>query len=298
MAIRCTCTMTAKNGLGLSRPGTWTVAWLGLLLAAFALSPDVAAAALIAQESFDYNIGTLGSQGGWAQHDGTSTTAEVRADSLSFGKLVTRGNKVEFVTLNHRAWWPLSVDWSADDSFCVGYLLSKDTPTTNQSSSEWFTMGFSSPTVRYRPGGALGSGDQYHVYDFGSGSGNAQSATGDYTVGQTVFVLAEVTTVATGNDQVKYSYFDVPDAAGGIANATPDFSHTVSGDRSSTTTAYEFYFPNSTNLDHFYVDELRVGDTIGDVTPLVPEPSSLMVAMGLAIAGGLVLARARKTGRH
>jgi hypothetical protein len=86
-----------------------------------------------------------------------------------------------------------------------------------------------------------------------------------------------------GNDVI--DLFVNPASIGGTPPATPDASVTVTDDLRFR--SFRFYPGSGQNSG--YLDEVRIGETYADVTPPVPEPAGVLLALG----GVLALRRVR-----
>ena len=191
------------------------------------------------------------------------------------------------------------------DSYFRSFAL---TPTPTAGSKLWMSMIFNRDSANKNWGVTLDAGAVNGNGGFGFGEENDTSAPIISAVGaniqgsignrvevgngSTVFVVGRVTFDATdiGGSPTMDVWVnpDLDDDLASVARGGGDSTITRSYSGSASTESLVIY-SHQDNAITF--DEIRVGTTLADVVPLVPEPGSLM----LALAGStMLLARRRK----
>jgi hypothetical protein len=275
--------------------------WNALGLAsclAIALTASQASAALLAYDGFAYAAGDLtGKNGGsgWAgayTDTGNSTVGDVAG--LTYGPLVTTGGSDRTAdggtatTLNFRA---LNQVYGDNETETWVSLLGRRNGTT--------AMNLFAGLSFYNSGGAAAANGElsiaattqdsvvpglpdWRILDLGAGqSTNANVGIApdviDLLAVRITWNVADPGLAGTGTSAV---YFYVNPALGG--------SPTPTTGRNITITNFDKMRLAGQNGINYSFDEIRIGETFADVTPTVPEPSTLALAGGaLALLGGL-----------
>jgi hypothetical protein len=256
-----------------------------LFVSVACLFPTAAEAALLAYDGFDYapaGSDLLGKGGGFgfstAWRPGgfnasINTNFDVQNGSLSSGGLVTNGNRVSTnaVTaisgLTRDLATPLGVPGSTR---YLSFLLRPEGQLHAGAFNGFLGVVLEQPGEPElyvgKPGG--GAIDRYVLEDRGGGLQVASSTITE--VGETVFLVLKAQFTA-GNDQFTLYVNPTP---GGPEPATG----TVKNNSNVSTVAGLTLYSTGA----FSIDELRLGETFADVTP-VPEPASLIIAIWSAL---------------
>jgi len=272
-------------------------AFVAAALLAIALS-GTARGALVAYDGFDYapagspvngksGGGSFGFVGPWAPggfNASISDNYEVAIGSLSFGNLLTSGGRVNSGAVQAIA--GLTRDFAvpvgtAGTTRYYSFLLRPEGSLNAGAFNGFFGVTLESPdepeVYTGKPGaGAIG---QYVIEDRG-GANQFPSST-PAVVNQTAFFVVKAQFSAAAGDAFTLYVNPTPgqpEPATGIVKNTSV----------STMTGFTIYSTGA-----FSVDELRLGETFADVTPVVPEP---VAGAGLALAGTILLARRRAQG--
>jgi hypothetical protein len=265
---------------------------VGFMLAAASLLACVPAAdaALTASEGFDYaavgadlvgQSGGTGFSGAWAPggfNASISDNYDVAAGSLSFGLLATSGNRVSSaptaaiagVTRTPAA--PLG----ADGTTAYFSVVLRPEGTLNEGAfNGFFGLTLETPGEPELYFGKPGSGaiNEYVVEDRG-GAGQVSSGVGA-AVGQTALLVLKAQ-FQPGADV--FTLYTNPTPGG----PEPAAGAVKTGSDVGPVTGVTVYSTGA-----FSVDEIRVGTTFADVTPVVPEPSGALLSLPLAAAAAL-----------
>lgn len=237
-------------------------------------------------ESFDYEAGALGNQGGWGQIvTGNPASAQVVEGSLTFGGITSSGNKL-LLNSSEQVWIPTEIDWDSDSTTYISYLANVSGNDVS-GGGRFLDLSFSQdPAV----GPILNRG---YTGLFSSGRIGIDNMSSNFSAnnvaqaGETGFLLITINTSSADNDSITLDYYLDPIGPGGVLATAPTASASISASRGSVTT--HIGFRAGANLIAPYVDELRVGSTLADVAP-VPEPSSL----ALLAVGTMAMMRRRR----
>lgn len=282
-------------------------------VAALTFASAAAFGGIIAEDNFDYTLGTTvqgngSAGGGWAGGWGRTTNAgagnggsngEIVAN-LSFGSLVTSGNAAQFNALSsgsgslytriHDRDFAGGASFNGSSgTFWNSYLyrLTSDGGRVNR-----FDIDDSTGNLEYRT--------QLNFANSDDVSSNQVGEQGDITD----FTLVLDTTYMFLNKRVQgsssklwvltASAFDSI-APGGITEAELDAqashtSSTTSGDKNANGGGkFEILTQADGGQYSYQFDELRFGDTVADVTPnTIPEPAALAL---LGLGGAMLLSR-------
>lgn len=262
---------------------------LVLLIVASAanLLPTVAEAALLAYDGFDYapaGSDLLGNSGGfgfstpWRPggfNASINTNYDLQSGSLPSGGLVTSGNRVStnavtaIAGLTRDFLTPLGVPGTTR---YASFLLRPEGQLHGGVFNGFFGVVLEQPVEPElfvgKPGG--GAIDRYVLEDRG---GSLQVSSGVPTVvGETVFLVLKAEFIA-GNDQ--FTLFMNP-----VPGAPEPATGTVKNNSNAGTVAGLTIYSTGA----FSIDELRLGETFADVTPAVPEPATVLLALWSAVA--------------
>jgi hypothetical protein len=137
-------------------------------------------------------------------------------------------------------------------------------------------------------------GNKYNLGVFRNVNATAAAPTwsGPLTVGETLFLVGSYEAVAGGQNDIARLWINPDPSTFGDASFSPTTTApTLIDDRTGTGTDIGIFsvLLRQSPAPHVTLDELRIGTTWADVTPVVPEPSSLVLA-----AGALAAARRKR----
>lgn len=248
---------------------------------------SVAPAALIIQEDFNYTSGSnLSAVSSWTDVGDDST---VQASSLSYGSLATSGgsalmggtdlnNRLNVTNLDfagRETWLSVLIEPDGTSNENSGLYL-RGTPTTTAGDYLWL-FGFP------------GDSDEYNARRFLPNPPGGSTTTGNSTAigsgGNTAMLVAhfDFTQSATEGLITFYLNPDVSSLGVGSSPTSAQFSQTLgnvssAADEQPNFTLTELEIDDLDSSD-MVIDEIRIGDTWADVSP-VPEPSSVGLLMG------------------
>jgi len=256
-----------------------------VLLLASLFAAGVSQAALMANEGFDYAVGSLNGQNdavdgfrwGWA-----TSTYNVEADSLSMANypFATRGGKMAGSGGARRTFGFRDlgldkdnlIDLSTDDTVYMSAMLKREAAAT------WFELrlmdgSYSTDLVKF----GLGSNDKFTARMNGSNvyGGTVNGA-------DTYLVVLKIVSRAAGNDEIFVQGYSEADAIGG---EPATWTASNSADMSAVIEKLDFTAKSGYTAR---IDEIRIGSEWVDV---VPEPSVL--GLMAVVGGGLLFFRKR-----
>lgn len=286
---------------------------VALVCAALAVASP---AALITYEGFNYSAapvdgqtgGTGWDSAGWDTQSDNTGYAVNSASPLSFGGLVTSGGYLNgggsFTNTGRRVLANFTSDWNSagrvsspfsDQNLDQGVVWASMLVRVNAPITSWDNarVWFHDQNVPWAPGGSADTnGLQIRsnggaAWGVGEGQSGGLTSTGvGVTVGTTYLFVAKFELSLTAGANNAYVWiFDNPGAVGlgGADLATGTAVGSITG-RNSEDLRFKsigFYLDNAN--DRVSVDEIRLGTTFADVTP-VPEPSSFaLLAAGLGV---------------
>jgi hypothetical protein len=260
---------------------------VSLVVASVFLFPMTADAALLAYDGFNYapaGSDLLGNNGGfgfstpWRPggfNASINTNYDLQTGSLSFGGLVTGGNRVSTTAVTAIAGLtrdfltPLGVPGTTR---YASFLLRPEGQLQAGAFNGFFGVVLEQPVEPElfvgKPGG--GAIDRYVLEDRG-GSLQVASSTAP-VVGETVFLVLKSQFTA-GNDA--FTLYINPTPGG----PEPGAGLIKNNSNVGTVAGLTLYSTGA-----FSVDEFRLGETFADVTPAVPEPASVLIALCAALA--------------
>jgi hypothetical protein len=261
------------------------------------LLPTPSEAVLLAYDGLDYapagsdllgNAGGFGFSTAWRPggfNSPNNTNYVIQGGSLSFGSLLTNGNRVQsgavgaIAGLTRDLSTPLGVPGTTR---YVSFLLRPEGTLHGGAFNGFFGLVLEQPAEPElfigKPGGA--AIDRYVLEDRG---GTLQVAsTVAPVVGETVFLVLKAE-FAAGNDQFTLYVNPIPGAPEPGAGVVKNNSNV------SNVAGLTIYSTGA-----FSIDEFRLGETFADVTP-IPEPASAVIALWAAL---LLIGTVSRTAMH
>jgi hypothetical protein len=249
------------------------------------LTPIAAEAVLLSYDGFNYapagsdllgNAGGFGFSTAWRPggfNASIQTNYDIQSSSLSFGSLLTSGNRIQTSAVNAIA--GLTRDFSTPlgtpgTTRYASFLLRPEGTLHGGAFNGFFGVVFEQPVEPELFIGKPGATaiNRYVLEDRGGALQVASTVVP--VVGETVFLVLKAE-FAAGNDQVTLYVNPIPGApepGSGVVKNNSDVGN-VAGLTVYSTGAFSF-------------DEFRLGETFADVTP-VPEPASDLLALAAAI---------------
>jgi len=270
----------------------------GLVLGLSLFFAAAARADLLSYEPFNYpqvgsdlqgsaGNGSFGFSGPWVPGGFNASLADnydIAAGSLSFANLLTSGNRANSVAVNSIA--GVTRDFSTPlgatgSTRYYSFLLRPEGTLNDFLFNGFFGVTLESPDEPELFTGKPGNDaiNQYVIED--RGGANQHPSAIPAVVGQTALLV------------VKAEFLDQNDRFTLYVNPVPGgpepLAGTVKSDSNlSTVSGFTIYSTGA-----FSIDELRMGETFADVTPAVPEPSTLTALWGPTLVG--LLRRRRRT---
>lgn len=290
--------------------------WIGWLPASILTALSLpASAALVMHEAFNYTAGEAlhgqtggtGLNGAWsATEPGSGGFTDTIVSGLSFGTLATSGSAVQLASSGGGERFRRELGVSYAGVQYTSFLLNVVSHDTNQSEA---TVLIGTADTNTNSSQYLFSGDGYWTNKGGARiSGTSADFGGSQITLNTSFLYLFKTTSNATDQQVdgwllssaQFDYFKT----GGLTEAELNSAGEGSGGtdvwgRLSTSksaalgamTHIQLAADTGSPASSIY-DELRIGGSLDDVTPVIPEPSTSLLA-GLACMGLLV--RRRRT---
>jgi hypothetical protein len=249
--------------------------------------PMSAEAALLAYDGFNYspagsdllgNSGGFGFSSAWRTggfNASINTNYDVQSGSLSFGGLVTGGNRASTTAVTAIAGLtrdfltPLGVPGTTR---YASFLLRPEGQLQAGAFNGFFGVVLEQPLEPElfvgKPGG--GAIDRYVMEDRG-GSLQIASSTAP-AVGETVFLVLK-SQFTQGNDAFTL-----------YVNPTPGGPEPGAGLVKNNSNVGSVAGLTLYSTGAFSIDEFRLGETFADVTPAVPEPASVLIALWVVLA--------------
>ena len=226
---------------------------LSLLLGQFS-----SRAALLIDDPFNYTVGNLNGQGTWSS-SGSVPDIQVAAGNLSVAGLVaSSGNKISYTGTGRNSYKTFS--GPASGTIYFSFILR---PTVAPAAASLFASLNSSSTTKREcihlgADGRLGLSHNAGTVTYGGSA---------LTVGTDYLVVGSLEIVAGSANDI-YRLWINPPATTFESNAPPahDVQMTSTGDTTFTTA--RFYFQRDVNIAGVDADELRVGVSWAEVTPL------------------------------
>jgi hypothetical protein len=290
-----------------------SASWVGICGIGTALLAFPAQGALLKHEAFDYTAGTT------AASNGYTTTATVASDpvivsgSLNYSGLETStGNALQFGRRHRQITSPTfspSVP-AAGTSVYVSFLVRVDTlgtDWTNTSGNTILNLQTTAPNSRVAVG-LTRNNAEYHVRLAPNLTPNPSPAPTNsadtYIVGETLLIVARlnyISNVSGSTWTVSTDLWINPDSSTFGTNTPPvALISSPEGDVTGGITSFSTGIDNPGNLPQtLLIDEVRVGTTWADVTPVfvpIPEPASAMTVVAAGLFG-MVLHRRRPVAR-
>ena len=233
-----------------------------------------AQATLIAQDEFSYAIGSQiigqGSNSNWPTAGKTwtgATTAIIETGDLTYSNLAISGNSVEVQGNNQGIFRALGVTNStAGQTLWLSALMQIDQSVGNSYAGVSL---FSGATEKFFFGQRIGD-SKWGIERYGLGGVDSTITTVSNVTG---FLVVKLDGIAG-----LISLYVNPSTLGGSAPSTASASMTF------TNFSFDTFRIQSGGTEKLDVDELRLGTTYASVTPVIPEPATVLL---LAFGGGL-----------
>jgi len=266
-------------------------------LLAGCLSATNAFSATLLSDSFSYPTGDLAGNGGWTDITPASDEIQVVAGSLTApaGLQASSGNKISFDGLGTDAY--VGFESQTSGTIFYSFLLNV---TANSAATAQYIGGF---TTSAAPTSTATSGFAYRrdtvdTTKFNLGIvGKATNATANTAFDTTQLSLNAVNLIVISHTFVGGAINDItslyinPTSFGGSA-PTPTLTLTNSVSDAAAISAF-YLFQSNSGTPFLQFDELRIGTTWADVTPLaVPEPGTWALLIG-GLGVMLLVRRAR-----
>jgi hypothetical protein len=245
--------------------------FLVVVLGVSCLLLQSASATLLFSESFNYTPGTaLSGNGPWTT--GSSPGLTIGSGNLTYAGLADQGGNELSIANGTSTSGTASFANQTSGQIFYSFLFD---PTVVDGGNNYFTA------MNPGTGGPNGGSDAIDVYYYSSGKielrGNAQSATAGtgaaLTLGTTYFIVEELDL----NAKTASLWIDPTPGAG-----APTATATLSG--LTATSVDDVGFKAVASTGSYLVDNLLIGTTWADVTPAIPEPSTVMlVGAGLGL---------------
>ena len=263
-----------------------------LVAGASCLLLQSANAALLFSDGFNYTAGTtLKGNDGWTLG---SVPLSITNANLTYPSLADLGGNALSVTQGTASSTINSFNATPVSSGTVyfSFVLSPTTlPTANTEVAALLASGSTGPSGSADPLGLyVGSqiAGQYKIGVRHGGSGATYASNAGMTLGSTnFFVIAYTFNPSTTDDSV--SLWVNPTPGGSLPAADVTVVANSGTVDAANLQVIGFKANSGTGAGNWVYDTLRIGDTWADVTPSVPEPSTvLLVGAGLGLMLGLV----------
>ncbi|TWT90509.1 hypothetical protein Mal64_09000 [Pseudobythopirellula maris] len=265
------------------------------LAATLAMTND-ASAELLAYEGFDYDPGALSGQNGGDGWGGSWGAGEVVSGSLGYGSLTTTGNSALFEGSNS---YRLLDDAYGAGTYYISFVGLRQSPHATLDEN---VIRASSFQIHHSTGDErLGAGKtttaspdvKYNWAAFSDGSGDflEESST---PITEQAFILLEVVVADDTNGEGPGVSSDVarmwvnPSLDGPLGVADVELNQADGNNHDYLFNQIRVFAGGSNSAGpaaFFAIDEIRIGTTLGDVTPVVPEPTTAMLGLLAAVAG-------------
>ena len=250
-------------------------------IAAFGLAASSQASVLFS-DGFNYSPGALSGNGSWV--GGNAGMTVVNGDLTYAGLYDTGGNEMQLANGSAGSMYAQFANQTSGQVW-LSFLFD---PTVVDSGNQYFIAmnpGTSSPN---------GSGDAIDAYYYDTGkielranAGAATAGTGTaLAIGSTNLIVEEIDLTA----KTASMWLNPGSATFADNSLTPTATASISG--ITATAVDDVGFKAQSGTGTYLVDNLIVGQTWADVTPVIPEPSTyLLVGTGLAMMLGFIRRR-------
>lgn len=259
-----------------------------LIVGATSVLLQTAQATLLYSEGFNYSTGPLSGNDSWL---GGAAGLTVGSANLTYPGLSDLGGNDLVDTQGTAGSMTVNFNPTPISSGSIYYSFLIDA-TTLPTGNNYLTSllpnggspnGGSDPLAVYVGQQTAGSTYKIGIRHSGLGSGATYTSGAWATLGTVNLVVVKYTFVAgTANDTLALFINPTP---GGTEPVTPDVSLTGAGTDPGSLQTLGFKAQGNATTGNWLFDNLMIGDSWGDVTPLaVPEPSAFVLAgIGLAL---------------
>lgn len=262
--------------------------------------------ALIAYEGFDYSPGNLnGLSGGtgwsdaWAATVATGGASVVEAPGMTYPSLTTAGNRAFIQRANQNARTlsagVLGSGATADSTVWISFLGQR----TGANNVRLFRVGFYEGSTANDPKFLVGEGnndatDVWKTLFGGSDSPGTTPVTSNVPITTQSLLLLKIDYNPSGLDDL-FMWVNPDLSAGEPTNMSPSYAGSSLGefDLAFSVVSMRAGTLSGGNEGQGYFDEIRIGDTFADVTP-VPEPMGILLG-ALGISGVAIVVRRKQT---